>query len=601
MKHFLFALALLSSVCLTAQADQFVDSIILSGLPLQVIVEDATHTPIIVQQYSYVGLDRMTGDSLWSVDRKGFSGISQKLSEDHDEAIDVVDVLGVPFVFINGVVVDVRNGNKLISEEEEVKLFRSSHLLADQDLCLVEVSIKGGTRLYGFSVTDGARRFMVDLNGKPGLGLGGNASAEAGRSPDILDAENILYYDKQNLYRVNIAKGNIEWTYADKVSKTQVVNDGKHLLLLYPPGGLSFADFDKEFQLLELDSGKAVYKKPLKMDGNIRQVLPYDGGLAVIHSNGMNIYDFDGSEDGRWKKDFKENGIKSFEMEGSDMMVYFKNKRMKIDPSSGEEKMKKAEKLDRPGWTGYEPKATFEFAGEEIQVWGSNSIEINGEKMTFAQIAFDEANDRIVMAIFNETGSSFRKEVYNYTLKTYDVKTKSTATVGGYNISSGIAELEVVDGRILAYARDGLSMFHATVVDGSIEKGTTYHYNAIKRKGAKTAKTIGRLLGGSSEEEALTDFPGYVKADYPFYVAATKPGFQAANYPQAPGKVYAILGTVNRNSAFTGLPYLFVVDKSSGEEVMRDLLIYDNSQFTMDTEQNLIYVIHGKSVRWYQF
>jgi hypothetical protein len=543
----------------------------------------------------------MTGDSLWSVDRKGFSGISQKLSDDHDEVLDVVDVLDVPFVFINGVLVDVRNGKKLIDEAEEAKLFRSSHLMADQDLSLIEVSMKGGTRLYGFSVTDGTRRFAVDLNGKPGLSLGGNASAEAGRDPDVLDAESILYYDKQNLYRINIAKGNVEWTYDEKVKEAQVMNDGKHLLLLYPPGGLSLADFGKEFQLLDLASGKATYKKPLKMDGNIRQVQPYDGGMAVIHSDGMNIYDFDGGEEGRWKKNFKENGIKSFEMEGSSMMVYFKNKRMKIDPSTGEEQMKKAEKLDRPGWTGYEPKATFEFAGEEIMVWGSNSIEVNGEKMTFAQIAFDEANNRIVMLIFNETGSSFRKEVYNYSLKTYDVKTKSTATVGGYNISSGITELEVVDGRILAYARDGLSMFHATVVDGSIEKGTTYHYNAIKRKGAKTARKIGRLLGGDSDEEEMTDFPGYVKADYPFYVAATKPGFKAANYPKAPGSVYAILGTVNRNTVYAGLPYHFVVDKRTGKELMRDLLLYDNSQFTMDATQNLIYVIHGKSVRWYQF
>lgn len=601
MKHFFFALALLSSLCMNAQAEQFVDSIILSGLPLQVMVEDATNTPIIVQQYSYVGLDRMTGDSLWSIDRKGFSGISQKLSDNHDEALDVVDVLNVPFVFINGILVDVRNGNKLISEEDEVKLFRSSHIMADDDLSLVEVSVKGGTRLYGFSITDGARRFSLDLNGKPGLSLGGNASASAGREPVMLDAETILYFDKQNLYRINIAKGNIDWMHDEKVKKTQVVNDGKHLLLLYPPGGLSLADFDKEFQLLDIANGTAMYKKPLKMDGNIRQVIPHDGGLAVIHSDGMNIYDFDGSEDGRWKKNFKENGIKSFEMEGSSMMVYFKNKRMKIDPSSGEELMKKAEKLDRPGWTGYEPKATFEFAGEEIKVWGSNSIEVNGEKMTFAQIAFDEANNRIVMAIFNETGSSFRKEVYNYSLKIYDVKTKSTATVGGYNISSGIGELEVVDGRILAYARDGMNMFHATVVDGSIEKGTIYHYNPIKRKGAKTAKTLGRLLGGDTEEEALTEFPGYVQQDSPFYRAATKPGFKAANYPKTAGSVFAILGTPNRNSSFAGLPYLFVVDKSSGEEVMRDLLFYDNSQFTLDASQNLIYVIHGKSVRWYQF
>lgn len=601
MKQFFILLALVGGLTLHAQAEQFVDSIILSGLPFQVMVEDVTSTPIIVQQYSYVGLDRMTGDSLWSVERKGFSGITQKLSDNYDEAVDVVDILDVPFVFVNGVLVDVRNGHKLIEESEGVKLFRASHLIAGKDLSLIEVSTKGGSRLYGFSAKDGTRRFALELKEKNGLGFSGNASAEAGKAPMKLDEEHLLYYGKQHLYRINLTNGEITWDYDAKVNEARIVNDGMHLLLIYPPGGLSLADNGKEIQLLKMDSGAPLYKKPFKLDGNVRGIESYDGGLAVMHSNGMNIYDFNGSTSGRWKKDFKEGGIKSFEVTDKGMMVYFKNKRMLIDPTSGEEKMKKPEKLDRPAWTGNEPKGEFTFNGENIKMWGSNQIEVKGKKIGFSQIAFDAENNRIVTATLVKEVSSFRKEVYSYDITAYDLADLSTVVPKRYNIGSGLGELEVVNGRILGYAQDGFTMFHATVGQDSIQHGQAYFYNPIKRKGAKTGKLVGKLLGGGSQEEPLTDFPTYVQSDIKFYDDVKQGNFSSENYPQAPGDVFVMLGTPNRNSIVSGLPYVFVIEKATGKELMRDLLIYDNSQFTLDPEENLVYVIHGKSVRWYKF
>jgi hypothetical protein len=600
MKQFFFACALLLSSFLSAQAEQFVDSIILSGLPLQVIVENETQTPIIVQQYSYVGLDRVTGDSLWTVQRKGFSGIAQKMSENHEENVDIVDIPSVPFVFIRGVVVDVRNGKKIISEDEEVKLFRGSHLMAEDDLILLEVSVKAGTKLFGFSPKDGSRKFVIDLAEKPGLALGGNARASAGRRPMAIEND-ILYFGKKNIYRIDLAGGKLVWSYDEKVKDVQIVNGGESLLLKYAPGGLmSLADYDKTIQILDAVTGKPTYKKGLKLDGNLRQAKDYDGGLLVIHSDGMNVFDFGGDEDGRWKKGFKEGGIKRFELQDDGMMVYFKNKRQLIDPVTGSAKTKKAEKLDRVPYTGAEPRGKFMFAGKEVLIWGSNSIEIGGEKIGFSRIAFDADNGRIITAQVHPEKTNLKKGIYGYTLTSYNVKTKSSSSITGLAWKGGLEELEVVDGRIIGSSFSGLGVQQFLVTDGELTRSKAHFFNRLVRKGEKTAKTLNSLLGDGGGDETPESIPGYISGDSNFYYSAIKEGFNSDEYPNYPATVRVILGRPNIKK-FLPVPYLVVVDKKSGEELMRDLLIYNNAQYTLDKMNNLVYVIHGKSIRWYQF
>lgn len=90
-------------------------------------------------------------------------------------------------------------------------------------------------------------------------------------------------------------------------------------VLFRPAGMLSLTDYDKDFQLLDATTRAPDYKKTINMDGNLREVVDYDGGLAIIHSNGMNFYDF-GVEKGRWKKGIKQNGIKEFKVEYGGLM-----------------------------------------------------------------------------------------------------------------------------------------------------------------------------------------------------------------------------------------------------------------------------------------
>lgn len=594
MLRFLTLLALLGSAGLTAQSSQLIDSIRLGGLPLQIMVEDVTSTPIVAQQYSYVGLDRMTGDSIWSVARKALSGLTQKMSEDNDDVIDLVDIPNVPYIYVNGVIVDVRDGKKLVTEDEEVKLFRASYVV--NDLNLVEVAVKGGTRLYGFGATDGSRRFAIDLKDQGGLGLAGNAEGEGNRPPMVLDADNIIYFDNKNIYRINTGSGELLWDYEGKVKTIIPVDNGKRYALLFRPGGLmSLADYDKDFQLLDATTGAPAFKKkPLKMDGNLREVIDHEGGLAIIHSDGLNIYDF-GAEDGRWKKDFKENGISRFEMEDGGMMVYFKNKRMLVDPKTGEEQMKKAEKLERTPYTGPKPRGKFMFAGKEITIWGSNSIEVDGAKMNFGRIAFDEATGLIAMATPFTEGSNMKKEYYNYTISTYNVNTKAKGSLPKQMITSGIDELDIVGNRIVATGANG-RFVQAFTLDGSQPSaGKVFNFGQIKRGGEGMRK----LLGG--KEEVPESISGYFTADSDFYDAAIQEGFEVAAYNNSRAKFVPVLGMKRIANTKASLPYLSVMDKASGESIMEDLIFYNNASFTVDPKQNILYVIHGNSIRWYQF
>ena len=159
--------------------------------------------------------------------------------------------------------------------------------------------------------------------------------------------------------------------------------------------------------------------------------------------------------------------------------------------------------------------------------------------------------------------------------------------------------MEIIGDRLIAYSNDGLTILVANLEFGELVHDVTYQFDAIKRKGAKTAKRIGRLLGGGSDEEDLTAVPGYLKGDYGFYNDAREEGFAPTVYPASPAKVHVLLGT-SATKKF-GLPQLAVFEKASGEFVMQDVMLFDNAQFTLDPEKNQVYVIHGRSIRWYRF
>jgi hypothetical protein len=151
--------------------------------------------------------------------------------------------------------------------------------------------------------------------------------------------------------------------------------------------------FSKKLHLIDTETGQSVWKKEEKMDGNVLYVAPYDGGFMVVHDEGMNIYSFDNPKpEGRWKKDYKEKGVVNVETDPEGLMVYFKNKRMLVDPVSGDDKWKKAEKLEKESkgfmWglaSAYEPK---------VETVGKHEVTFNGTSFT--------------------VGSGFRAPTYDY-------------------------------------------------------------------------------------------------------------------------------------------------------------------------------------------
>jgi len=76
--------------------------------------------------------------------------------------------------------------------------------------------------------------------------------------------------------------------------------------------------------------------------------------------------------------------------------------------------------------------------------------------------------------------------------------------------------------------------------------------------------------------------------------------FDPAAHSQMQMKHTAILGTKTQTVA-KGLPYLSIVDKNTGAVIYDDLVIFDNTNFTLDEKNGIVYFIHGKTVRWYSF
>lgn len=593
----------LALISLTAFAQgTFIDSIRLGGLPLQVFVQAETGIPVIARQYSFVGLDKMSGDSLWSIERGTLAGLGQKTSDNYDEAEDYVDIEFSPFVFIRGQLVDVRNGDMIIKADEEIKSFRGTRFIADQNLLLMELGGKDQVHLYGFDPQTAERKFKVDLRKTSGLAqsLAGN-SAAAERYPDpIFDPQGrMLYFHKNYLSLIDVQGGKMMWNQKMDAKSVFWNESGDKLVVLEENKGLSLADYSKTVQLLEYPSGNLIWEKGRKMDGPVRFVQFYDGGFIVAHNDGFNIFDFDPNSEGRWKKDYKQGGIREIKVEDNGLMVYFRSKRILIDPVSGDEMMKKPEKVERAPWSPdeKEPMFTFTFAGKPAAFMSPTALKVGETTYRFDRIALDAERERLIIANSSLEKSNLKRESYGYLLTVVNLKDDSKQTKE-FTIFKGVNRLEVNSaGNVIAY-NDFASQF-ISLSDGGIDLGISQRYNPISRKGARAARRLANLLGGADEDDSES-VPTHLRYDYDLKFRLERPGFDPLSVGRQNVQFIPLLGTKSEG-VFKGMPFFSLVNKDTGDIEEESVMVYDNSDFTLDERRNKIYLLHGPYIRWYAF
>jgi outer membrane protein assembly factor BamB len=386
MKRFallLFVLCTGLSSSLAAQVLNPVAETPLESDAKQIFLNSATGIPILQTSAAYIGLSPKDGSIIWESARNAGAALTEMASGDGNTR-DYEEIPGTPYVFASGNLINVINGKTIIDgSERDLRILRMYYTMPESDMILLEIGGKGAIYLYAFNPFESTLMWDVQLREVSGLAqMASEETADADLMPRLNSAGNLVYANGKYLALVDTKTGELKWN--EKIPAAYIFTNkkGNRMVIAEKRGGLggvmasSMAGlptvggaekerkFSKTLHLIDTDTGQSIWKKEQKMEGNILYVAPYDDGFMVIHDEGMNIYSFDEEKgEGRWKKDYKEKDVVNVEADAEGLMVYFNDKRMLVDPISGDEKWKKAEKLEKEPkgflWgllSDYEPK-----------------------------------------------------------------------------------------------------------------------------------------------------------------------------------------------------------------------------------------------------
>lgn len=401
MKRFILPLVVLFIGLTSSISAQVLDPI--SETPLdsdakQIFLNSATGIPVLQTASEYIGLSPKDGSIMWKATRNAGASLTE-MASGGGETRDFEEIPGTPYVFASGNLINILDGTTIIDgADRDLRILRTYYTMPEQDMILLEIGGKGAVYLYAFNPFESKLLWDVQLREVSGLSqLASEGAADPDLKPRLNAAGNLIYTNGKFLALIDTKSGELKWNekipagyiFTNEKGDRMVIAEKRGGLggamaasmAALPTGGLKERKFSKKLHLIDTETGKSIWKKEEKMDGNVLYVAPYDGGFMVVHDEGMNIYSFDDSKpEGRWKKDYKEKGVLNVETGDEGLMVYFKNKRMLVDPISGDEKWKKAEKLEKEPkgfmWglaSAYEPKT------EEV---GSYNVTFDGDSFT---------------------------------------------------------------------------------------------------------------------------------------------------------------------------------------------------------------------------
>jgi hypothetical protein len=412
---------------LTAQLNP-IHQMDLNGICEKVYIHNRTGIPIFKTSTSYEAINPETYQTIWKLSRQGGATITEATSEDNFS--DYFELPASNIVYVGNSFVDVLTGKVLADgKKEEINRLNSFHLFPAKDLMVVKVAAKGTYRLYGVDPVKAEVRWKTDIDPISGLSLSGLTdndpvtSSIRGLKPYIASTGDIVYVHQKDMMLIDPKTGNLKWKQPLEPGIVLFSKAGNLIAVAERRTGLGSAmdmsggsKYGKKLVVVEAATGENAWKKEIKLDGNILFMQPYKDGFIVAHEEGFNIYDFNSPKgEPAWKKDFAAKDISDVVEDGSNIMVYYKDRRMLMNPVSGEDVWKKPEKLE-----------------QEVAVFsGGNKIRVNDVDVTFS-------GSRVTL---NHTKAkkydSFAAEVYAYDktkntlLATFDNRADpATITVG---------------------------------------------------------------------------------------------------------------------------------------------------------------------------
>jgi hypothetical protein len=620
----LFLLFLCTSV-LQAQVVEPIAQTDVDANGKSIFIHTTTGIPVLQTMKQYIGLSPKDGTVLWSVDRNGGTALAEATSED-GATRDFDEIPNTPLVFASGTLINVVNGNVIFDGgERDLRILRTYYILPEKDLMMLEIGGKGAIYLYGINPFESRKEWDVQLRESSGFSqMNSESSADFGDrdlKPQLNAAGDLIYPNGKFLALIDMGSGELKWNEKINAGYLFTNKDGTRMVVAEKRGGLGGLmdvsgtgggprKFGKKLHLIDTETGQSVWKKEKKLDGNVLYVTPYDEGFLVVHDEGMNIFSYtDAKGEGRWKKGYKEKGVVNVEFEDDGLMVYFKNKRMLVDPVSGDDKWKKAEKLER------EPKGFLwgvATQGPELKRVGNHDVMffngyfevgegIRSERHNYQWILPEEDRIAYVNAVPTEGTRIGRPQ---YVISMVDLTgEKPVVKRKMFPIKKGLAAFDKVENGYFLYNDRGY-----VLMDYDADKGFDQARDEWYPDPTATLRTltgIATAVGGTAYAGAQTSNMLLPQGDNGTTLQQYNNRMDAMNSAGDVGMGYAtnrqVTGRVDDDFAFffardgkEGLT-LFKVDKNTGDEVSKFRFDDKTPLYEIDYRSNrLYYAANGK-------
>lgn len=349
-------------ICLICLASQLamaqitsVASVELENDPIRLYTHSLTGIPIFKSEDNYFAIHPQKNEIIWKADRWEFNALNAKYGNpEEEELIDYVEFPSSVMAFVGNSIVNVATGEKLVDgQTEEIRFFDSYHLFPSKDLLVVKLAAKGGYKLYAFNVLEDKKKWDVLVEETTGVGQfiaaipSGTAEFTEELEPFFTTGGDLIYKSRKQLVSIQPESGQVNWSKSLDAGMLLFSENQKHLAIAMERTGLgTMVGLSKKAIVIDASTGEELWKKPQKMDDNIRFMKEIDGDLVIVHDDGLNIFNYETGAS-RWKKDLGTNGIVDIEVEEEGIMVYNKRKRQLYDLKTGKKIWKKAEKLER--------------------------------------------------------------------------------------------------------------------------------------------------------------------------------------------------------------------------------------------------------------
>ena len=507
MKTRIFAVlaALFIFSALQAQ-DAPVAELSLQGGARSINIHEFTGIPIVKTDETYTAINPINHEKLWNMDRKQGAGALESVGS---EVADYADIFSTAFAYVNGSIVNVLTGDVLVDgAADEIKGFSTFYIVPDAELVLVELQAKGAIRLYGLDPFAMEKKWGMQLREQSGLGQAVGSLESDGPGPYVIPplltaAGNLLYHNDKYLASIDLSNGNLQWN--NKLNPGYIFQneDATKLLVAEKRGGLGGAmtnaggaaptKFSKSLYLLDAQTGESLWSKgDTKMDGNIQFVMPYDGGYIVVHDEGFNIFDYTPGKqaEGRWKKDYGVKDIKKIVPQDDGLMVYFKSRRMLVDPATGDDVWKKDEKLEEEpsAYAMGRQRATTQVGANRFYIVGNTMyVSINGRLDTYPFDAYDydEESKILVITDFNEEKEgTIKVGPWTHSAWAFDLE-NGTRKRTSYGIRKAVQGVDRVENGYFFYNDRGYALLN---FDGSDWEKMKWEYYPDPSRGERFLK-----------------------------------------------------------------------------------------------------------------